>query len=52
MKNAAKSKNIEADIFAVSASEVEDVLEKKTVDVLLLGASEIYVKVGRQKYKN
>lgn len=44
MKNAAQSKNIEADIFAVSASEVDDILEKKKVDVLLLGPQVKFMK--------
>lgn len=37
MRNAAKTKGLDAHIFAVSASEVEDVLEDREVDVMLLG---------------
>lgn len=37
MQKAAEEKGIEADIFAVSASDVDNQLESKNVDVLLLG---------------
>lgn len=37
MQNAAKEKEIEAEIFAVSASEADTNLEKKDVNVVLLG---------------
>ena len=37
MQKAAEAQGIEADIFANSASEADDVLAKKDVDVLLLG---------------
>ena len=37
MKKAAESKSVEADIFAISASEFDDTLEKKDINVVLLG---------------
>ena len=37
MQEAAKAKELEADIFAVSASEADQYIEKKQIDVLLLG---------------
>lgn len=37
MKKAAEAKNVEADIFAVSASEFDDTLAKKDINVVLLG---------------
>ncbi|MBE6173308.1 PTS system lactose/cellobiose-specific transporter subunit IIB [Enterococcus sp. DIV1368b] len=37
MQKAAEEKGVEADIFAVSASEADNQLESKNVDVLLLG---------------
>lgn len=37
MQEAAKEKNIEAEIFATSASEADKNIESKNVDVLLLG---------------
>ncbi|MBT2217205.1 PTS sugar transporter subunit IIB [Virgibacillus dakarensis] len=45
MQKAAESRNIEADIFAVSASEVDNTMEKKSIDVLLLGPQVRYMKV-------
>lgn len=44
MQKVAKEKNIEADIFAVSASDAEEALRKKNVDVLLLGPQVSYMK--------
>ncbi len=44
MKDAAAKKGIESDIFAVSASEVDDVLEQKNVDVFLLGPQVKFMK--------
>lgn len=44
MQKAAEAKNIEADIFAISASEVDSTLEKKNIDVLLLGPQVRYMK--------
>lgn len=37
MEAAAKDENFDADIFAVSATEANGVLDEKNVDVLLLG---------------
>ncbi|MGG3469190.1 PTS sugar transporter subunit IIB [Neobacillus pocheonensis] len=37
MKKSAQEKNIEADIFAISASEFDDTLAKKEINVVLLG---------------
>ncbi|WP_249317145.1 PTS sugar transporter subunit IIB [Bacillus sp. FJAT-50079] len=37
MQKAAEEQGIEADIFAISASEVDSTLDKKNIDVLLLG---------------
>ncbi|MBA1325716.1 PTS sugar transporter subunit IIB [Enterococcus faecium] len=37
MQKAAEEKGMEADIFAVSASDADNNLESKNVDVLLLG---------------
>lgn len=37
MEQAAKEKNIEAEIFAISASEADQNLETKAIDVVLLG---------------
>lgn len=37
MQKAAEAKGLEADIFAVSAAEADEIFEKKSVDVLLLG---------------
>ncbi|WP_440897650.1 PTS sugar transporter subunit IIB [Amphibacillus sp. Q70] len=44
MEKEAERRNIEADIFAVSASEVDGVMDKKTIDVLLLGPQVRYMK--------
>jgi cellobiose PTS system EIIB component len=43
MKKAAETKNIEADIFAISASEFGDTLEKKDINVVLLGPQVKYM---------
>ncbi|KYC67840.1 PTS sugar transporter subunit IIB [Bacillus coagulans] len=48
MQRAAKEKGVDADIFAVSAGEVDSVLEKKNVDVLLLGPQ---VKFMKEKFE-
>ena len=37
MQEAAKAKGIEADIFAKSAGEADQVLDSKDIDILLLG---------------
>ena len=37
MQKAAEEKGIEADIFAISAQELDFTIEQKNVDVLLLG---------------
>lgn len=44
MQKEAESRNIEADIFAISASEVDSVMAKKSIDVLLLGPQVRYMK--------
>lgn len=44
MKKAAIEKSIEADIFAVSASEVESNIESKNIDVVLMGPQIRYMK--------
>lgn len=44
MKTAAEKQGLEADIFAISASEVEDVIAKKDIDVLLLGPQVKFMK--------
>lgn len=37
MKKAAEEKGIDSDIFAISASEIDDTLAKKDVNAVLLG---------------
>jgi|SRR5437899_2470702 PTS system cellobiose-specific IIB component len=37
MKKSAEDKSIEADIFAISASEFDDTIQNKEIDVVLLG---------------
>ncbi|WP_244996638.1 PTS sugar transporter subunit IIB [Caldifermentibacillus hisashii] len=49
MQKAAEAKNIEADIFAISASEVDSTLEKKNIDVLLLGPQVLFMKAQFEK---
>ncbi|WP_026685017.1 PTS sugar transporter subunit IIB [Heyndrickxia coagulans] len=49
MQRAAKEKEIDADIFAVSAGEVNSMLEKKNVDVLLLGPQVKFMKEQFEK---
>lgn len=44
MQKAAEAKGMEADIFAVSASEADQHLESKPVDVLLLGPQVRFMK--------
>jgi PTS system cellobiose-specific IIB component len=44
MQKAAEDKGIEADIFAVSASEADQHIESKNVDVLLLGPQVRFMK--------
>ncbi len=44
MQKAAEDKGISADIFAVSASEADQHLESKNVDVLLLGPQVRFMK--------
>ena len=44
MQKVAKDKGIEAEIFAVSASEADNYLAKKKVDVLLLGPQVRFMK--------
>ncbi|ANZ95422.1 MULTISPECIES: PTS sugar transporter subunit IIB [Brochothrix] len=43
MEAAAKEKGLESEIFAVSASEVDQILGSKTIDVLLLGPQVRYL---------
>lgn len=49
MQKAAEEKGIEADIFAVSASEADQHLESKPVDVLLLGPQVRFMKAQFEK---
>lgn len=44
MRKAAETKGTEADIFAISASEFDGTLEKKNVDVVLLGPQVKFMK--------
>jgi PTS system cellobiose-specific IIB component len=44
MREAAKDQNIEADIFANAASELDHVIENKNVDVVLLGPQVKFMK--------
>ncbi|MCF0149366.1 MAG: PTS sugar transporter subunit IIB [Clostridium sp.] len=44
MQKAAEDRGLEADIFAVSASEAEDQLINKKIDVLLLGPQVRFMK--------
>lgn len=44
MQKAAAEQNVESDISAVSASEVDQTLAKKDIDVLLLGPQVRYMK--------
>ncbi len=44
MEKAAEERGMEADIFAVSASEADQQLETKAVDVLLLGPQVRFMK--------
>lgn len=37
MRQAAEKKGLEADIFAISASEFDETLERKNIEVVLLG---------------
>ncbi|CDG00633.1 Putative Lichenan-specific phosphotransferase enzyme iib component [Clostridium chauvoei JF4335] len=44
MKKAAEAKGMDAEIFAVSASEADNYLEDKKIDVLLLGPQVRFMK--------
>lgn len=44
MQKAAEDKGIDADIFAVSASEADDQIDTKDIDVLLLGPQVRFMK--------
>lgn len=44
MEKAAEARGMEADIFAISASEVDSQLEKKDIDVMLLGPQVRFMK--------
>lgn len=43
MKKAAEAQGIQADIFAISAHEIDLMIEQKNVDVLLLGPQVKYM---------
>ncbi len=49
MQKAAEAKGLEADIFAVSASEADQHLESKDVNVLLLGPQVRFMKGDFEK---
>lgn len=49
MQKAAEEKGMEADIFAVSASEADQQIETKNVDVLLLGPQVRFMKAQFEK---
>lgn len=49
MKKVAEKENIESDIFAISASEVDHTISKKSIDVLLLGPQVRYMKAQFEK---
>ncbi len=49
MQKTAEAQSLESDIFAVSASEVNEYLAKKDVDVLLLGPQVRYMKPQFEK---
>lgn len=49
MQKAAEAKKIDADIFAVSASEADSSLESKDVNVLLLGPQVRFMKGDFEK---
>ncbi|QFG01094.1 PTS sugar transporter subunit IIB [Psychrobacillus glaciei] len=52
MQKVAKEQNIETDIFAISESEVDKIIQNKHVDVLLLGPQVRYLKGAFEvKYK-
>lgn len=44
MQKAAEAQGLDAEIFAVSASEADDNVEKKNVDVMLLGPQVRFMK--------
>lgn len=49
MQKAAEAQGVEADVFAVSASEADNSLESKPVDVLLLGPQVRFMKADFEK---
>lgn len=49
MDKAAEARGIEADIFAVSANEADNILASKDVDVLLLGPQVRFMKSQFEK---
>lgn len=49
MEKAAEEKGLDADIFAVSASEADQQIETKKVDVLLLGPQVRFMKAQFEK---
>ncbi len=49
MQKAAAEKNLDAEIFATSASEANQQIESKTVDVLLLGPQVRFMKAQFEK---
>ncbi|PLR79579.1 PTS sugar transporter subunit IIB [Bacillus canaveralius] len=44
MRKAAEEKNLEADIFAISASEFDETVAQKDIDVVLLGPQVKFMK--------
>lgn len=53
MQKVAQEKNVEANIFAVAENEVDKILAKEAVDVLLLGPQVRYLKTTfEEKYKD
>ncbi len=49
MKEAAKNKNLELDIFAIATQEVEEYINKKEIDVVLLGPQVRFMKADLEK---
>lgn len=49
MQKAAEAKGLDADIFANSANEADGILEKKDVDVLLLGPQVRFMRAQFEK---
>lgn len=49
MQDAAKEAQVEAEIFAVSSAEANDLIETKDIDVLLLGPQVRFMKAQFEK---